>query len=144
MRPRAVLTIACFAALAIASIRTPQLLLPLIDRTNAHERMNAYADAGIWWPDYPRFLEAVRARTRPGDSIALVDPTMSWDRGYSYAYYRASYFLTGREVRPLVNSDDRRLPENIRGATYVMIWHNRVPRSAAVVFSGYGGVLVRR
>ncbi len=144
MHPRAILSIACFIGLAIASIRTPPLVLPFIDRTNAHESMTMYPDRGVWWPDYPRFLEAVRAHTKSGDSIALADPTMRWDAGYSYAYYRASYFLSGREVLPLVGPDDRRIMANVGRAQYVAVWHNRPPRGRPVVFAGYGGVLVRR
>jgi hypothetical protein len=144
MRPRAILSIACFFGLAIASIRPKPLTLPFIDRTEAHQRMTVYPDRGIWWPDYPRFLEEVRRRTKSGDSIALADPTMRWDDGYSYAYYRASYFLAGREVLPLVAPDDRRLTANLNRAEYLAVWHNRVPAGAAVVFAEYGGVLVRR
>jgi hypothetical protein len=69
---------------------------------------------------------------------------MIWDGGYSYAYFRASYFLAGREVLPLVAPDDRHLVGNFNRAEYLAIWHNRVPARAAVVFAGDGGVLVRR
>ncbi len=144
MHPRAILSIACFIGLAVASIRLPSLVLPFIDRTNAHQRMTTYPDRGVWWPDYPRFLEEVRSRTKNGDSIALADPTMRWDAGYSYAYYRASYFLAGREVLPLVAPNDRRLTANLNRAEYLAVWHNRVPGRRPVVFAGYGGVLVRR
>jgi hypothetical protein len=144
MRPRAVLSIACFAGLVIASVRLPPLKLPFIDRTPIQRSMTLFPDRGGWWPDYPRFLEEVRAQTKRGDSIALLVPTMRWSRGYSYAYYRASYFLAGREVLPLVLESDRPVPENLGRAQYLAVWHRQAPAGARVVFAGYGGALVRR
>jgi hypothetical protein len=144
MRLRALLSIACLIGLAVASIRPQPLTLAFIDRTNLHQEMTILPDGGVWWPDYPRFLEEVRWRTKNGDSVAVVAPSMNWDAGYSYAYYRASYFLAGREVLPLVTPDGRSLSSNFNRAEYLAIWHNRVPAGAAVVFAGNGGVLVRR
>lgn len=144
MRPRTVLSIACFAGLVIASIRLPSLTLPFIDRTPIQRSMSAFPDRGGWWPDYPRFLQEVRARTKRGDSIALLVPTMHWERGYSYAYYRASYFLAGREVLPLVVVSDRPVPGNLQRAQYLAVWRRQAPAGARVVFAGYGGALVRR
>ena len=144
MRPRTALSIACFAALVIASIRIPPLTLPFVDREPIRRSMTVLPDAGIWWPDYPRFLEAVRAKTQRGDTIALFVPTFSWEGGYSYAYYRASYFLAGREVLPVIVPGDRRVPQNANRAKYVAIWHGRPPSGVHVVFEGFGGTLVRR
>jgi hypothetical protein len=85
--------------------------------------MSAYPDRG--WSGYPQFLESVRARTKRGDSIALVVPNAGWDRGYAYAYYRASYFLAGREVLPAIGRDDVPLQQNLARARYVATFGSR-------------------
>ncbi len=144
MSPRRLLSIVCFAALGIASIRIPPLTLPFVDREPIRRAMTARPDEGGWWPDYPRFLQAVRERTAQGDSIALFVPTLSWEGGYSYAYYRASYFLAGREVLPVIMPGDGRVPANVTRARYVAIWHGRPRDGSRVVFAGFGGTLVRR
>jgi hypothetical protein len=95
------------------------------------------------WPQYPRFLEGVRAQTQNGDSIALIAATPDWDKGYAYAYYRASYILAGREVLPLSDSDGRPHPENYRRARYVAVWAAGLPRGPyTVVWQGEGGALL--
>jgi hypothetical protein len=76
------------------------------------------------WEQYPRFLDGVRAHTKPGDRIAIVVPSMTWDGVYSYAYYvpatsspgvrssRSSTALT----RPIAfESRARRLPRRLAG-----------------------------
>lgn len=116
--------------------------LPFIDRKPIAEMFTRYPDRE--WEQYPRFLEGVRERTRGGDSIALIVPKMKWDDGYSYAYYRASYFLAGRTVLPLITSDDRPHPENFRDARYIAVWRTSLPQGRRVlVWSGEGGVLLR-
>ena len=94
-------------------------------------------------PEYPAFLAEVARRTKPGQSIAIVVPMRHWDAGYSYAYYRASYFLAGRRVVPLVDPDDRVHPERLREADFIAAW--RVPEFAApeTVWQGCGGTLYR-
>ena len=52
---------------------------------------------------------------------AVIVPIMRWETGYSYAFYRASYFLTGREVLPVVTPDNGRLPQNFRAAKYIAL-----------------------
>jgi hypothetical protein len=143
VKPRRVLALLCL--LAIVGIRLePRLLrLPFIDRQPIAEMFRRYPDAGAEL--YPRFLEGVRARTASGDSIAIVIPKMKWDDGYSYAYYRASYFLAGRRVLPLITPDDRPHPENFRDAKYIAVWHAKLPRGRrSVVWSGDEGMLLRR
>ena len=144
MRLRSALSVGCFAALVVASVRFPPLTLPFIDRRPIQQSMTISPDRGGWWPDYPRFLEQVRAHTRRDQSIALLVPTMQWERGYSYAYYRASYFLAGRRVLPLVLENDRPAPENLNRAQYLAVWRRPAPAGAQVVFAGYGGTLVSR
>jgi hypothetical protein len=97
------------------------------------------------WPQYPRFLEGVRAQTRNGDSIALIASTLEWDKGYAYAYYRASYILAGREVLPMADSVGKPHPENYGRARYVAVWNAPLPGGPhAVVWQGEGGVLLRK
>jgi hypothetical protein len=95
------------------------------------------------WPDYPLFLQGVREHTRPGDTIAVIAPAMTWDGGYSYAYYRASYFLTGREVLPLVTPGNERLPQNFRAAKYIAVFGVSLRTPADVVWRGGSGALLR-
>ena len=137
--------IACvvFVALVVISISTDAIVFKVAfsNRAEMHRVFNGYPDRG--WDAYPQFLEDVRAHTKPGDSIALVAPSMRWDVGYSYAYYRASYFLTGREVLPLVWRDDAPLPQNFGRATYIAAWRRNVQDATRrVVWSGDGGTLL--
>ena len=129
---------------AIVALRIePQLLqLPFISRRPLTEMLLRLPDRE--WQQYPRFLQQVRAHTKDGDTIAVLVPALKWDDGYSYAYYRASYFLAGREVLPLITADDRSHPENLRAARYVAVW--RRPANSgmgAMVWAGEGGVLLR-
>jgi len=119
------------------------LSLPFLDRRAIAASVARYAD-GACWPDYPRFLDGVRAVTRDGDSIALLVPMRYWDGGYSYAFYRASYFLPGREVLPLVTPQDDVVLQNLRRARYVALWRMPPPRGGTIVWSGNGGVLMRQ
>jgi hypothetical protein len=135
--------LALLAFLAIVALRVePQLLkLPFQDRAPLARGYAGYADR--LWPQYPRFLEEVRTHTQPGDRIAVIVPSMRWDGGYSYAYYRASYFLSGRQVLPLIDEHDAPHPENFRAANVIAAWNAPVPRGT-VVWRGEGGVVVRR
>ena len=142
-RVRRILAIAALAAIIAVRLEPRLLRLPFIDRTSFAQFYARFADR--LWPEYPRFLEGVRAHTRPGDKIAIVVPSLRWDEGYSYAYYRASYFLAGREVLPLADAKDRLQPANFRAARYVAVWRTELPAPRyAVVWSGHGGVLLRR
>ena len=143
MRRRIALLV--FIALAIISVSTDAIVfrIAFANRAEMHRAFTLYPDRG--WNEYPKFLEGVRARTQPGDSIAIVAGDMHWDAGYSYAYYRASYFLTGREVLPLVSSDDVKLPANFARAKYIASWHRNVNDATRhIVWSGDGGVLLGR
>lgn len=94
--------------------------------------------------EYPRFLAEVRARTKPGESIAILVPMRHWNDGYAYAYYRASYVLAGRRVMPLVAPDDRVLVENLSRADYAAAWNlDRPLPHHRVVWRGARGVLAR-
>ena len=141
MTLRRALTIICLAAIVVLCVATRLLQLPFIDRRPASQAMAAYPDRQ--WPQYPRFLEGVRAHTKKGDTITLVVPAMGWDAGYSYAYYRASYFLAGREVLPLVTPENGRIPQNLRAAKYIAAFGVGLRVPADVVWQGEHGALLR-
>jgi hypothetical protein len=140
LRPRFALVL--FVALALLSITPGLFRVALPDRATMQRVFTAYPDRP-WYPEFPAFLEEVRAHTQRGDTIALVVPAMLWDNNYSYAYYRASYFLSGREVLPLVRRDDSPIPENFARAKYIAAWRRGVKDSTRhVVWAGRGGVLL--
>jgi hypothetical protein len=122
-------------------VKTRLLILPFVDRSPIERAMLAYPDGQ--WLQYPRFLDEVRARTKPGDSIALIVPARRWEGGYSYAYYRASYFLAGREVLPVVNEQDQPIPQNVHGARYIAAIGVSLRVPADVIWQGEGGALLR-
>jgi hypothetical protein len=138
---RRALIIIALAAIVVMCIEPGLLMMPFIDRAPYARELDGLPDRQ--WPRYPRFLEGVRAHTRPGDTIAIVFPTMGWEAGYSYAYYRASYFLSGREVLPLVDPQDGRLPQNFREARYVAAFGATLRAPADIVWRGEGGTLLR-
>jgi hypothetical protein len=134
-------TVFSLAAIVVISVESRMLLLPFIDRGPSERAMARGSDRA--WPDYPLFLQGVREHTRPGDTIAVIVPIMRWETGYSYAFYRASYFLTGREVLPLVTPDDGRLPQNFRAAKYIAVFGVGLRTPADVVWRSGRGALLR-
>jgi hypothetical protein len=144
MAVRRWLAVACFGLLVVVSISPENLRLPFGGRARLHRVLTLFPDHGAWWPDYPLFLLDVRGRTRNGDSIALVVP-VTWASGYDYAFYRASYFLAGREVLP-IRMPDRSLPGNVRMARYVAVWpqSGAVPNSLRLVIAAHRGALFER
>ena len=140
---RRVLSIVAFAAIVVAGIDPYLLRVPFYDRAALAMAFDRYADRS--WQQYAQFLRDVREQTQPGQRIAVLVPATTWDSGYSYAYYRASYFLAGREVLPLFDDADRAHPENLSRADLVAAWRARVPPThRKLVWRGDGGVLVRR
>jgi len=132
----------CLVAIVGLRVNPFLLQLPFIDRTALAEEKRMYPDRR--WPLYPRFLDRVRETTKDGDAIALMFPIMNWNGGYSDAYYRASYFLAGREVLPLLTWDERFHPENLHQARYIAAWAVNVqPRDTSVVWRAEGGQLLR-
>jgi hypothetical protein len=138
---RRALTFLCLAVIVVLGVGSRLLELPFIDRAASVRAMARYPDRA--WPDYPLFLEGVREHTKPGDTIAVIVPAMNWDGGYSYAYYRASYFLAGREVLPLVTADNVRLQQNFLAAKYIAVFGVGLRVPADVVWRGGRGALLR-
>ena len=135
--------IVAFAAIVLSRIDPLLLRFPFYDRASLAPLFERYADRQ--WLQYAQFLRGVRAHTRAGERVAVLVPTLDWDNGYSYAYYRASYFLSGREVLPLNDSEQHLQLLNFRNARYIAAWRTEVPQAHfTVVWSGAGGVLLRR
>jgi hypothetical protein len=134
-----------FAAVALVAIVATRiepvfLQMPFMDRGPSSRAYAEFPDRLL--PQYPRFLEGVRAHTQPGDTIAI---SVAARETYPYAYYRASYFLTGREVVPLVDArSGESLEQNLASARYVAAFGQPAPASAEIVWSGEGGTLYRR
>lgn len=140
---RRIAALLIFIAIFALRIDRQFILLPVLDRAPLNQAFAERADR--LWPQFPRFIDGVRARTVNGDSVAIVVPTLNWDEGYSYAYYRASYLLAGREVLPVSMDDHRLHPEAFRAAKFVAVWGRPFPPSRyQVVWQGEGGVLLRR
>ncbi|GEM_PF-4203775 len=120
-RIRWMLAAGCFAALVLTPLDLERIVRPFVDRSQIQAEAGVRMD-GPWWPDYPRFLNAVRQRTQPGDVILLDFPQRRWMGGYAFAYYRAAYVLTGREVLPLIDEHDQIVRDNIRAARWVALF----------------------
>jgi len=135
--------IVAFAAIVVSRIDPILLQFPFHDRAKLVPQFEFFADHT--WQEYAKFLCGVREHTNNGESVAVLVPVIDWDRGYSYAYYRASYFLAGREVLPLFDSTNHVHPENLRRAELIAVWRAPVPPThRKLVWSGDGGMLVRR
>jgi hypothetical protein len=136
--------LALLLLVALVAFRIEPRLVRVLFQRAAYARYYAGV-ADRLWPQYPRFLEGVRAHTQPGDTIAIVVPTLDWDNGYSYAYYRASYLLSSREILPLSDSENHLQLLNFRDARYVAVWNTPMPQAHfTTVWRGEGGVLLRR
>jgi hypothetical protein len=138
---RRALTAICFAAIVALGVELRLLRMPFADRGPLVATYDGFYDRQ--WPTYRAFLAGVRAHTKPGDTITVIVPAMKWDDGYSYAYYRASYYLTGRVVLPVVGPENVRYQENFRAARYVAEFGVRLPIPADVIWQGNDGALVR-
>jgi hypothetical protein len=137
---RRILAACALVTLVALHLDTKVLLLIFFQRERFHRTFAAQPNAG--WPEYPLFLQGVRAHTKPGDRIAVVVPRMAMEVTYGYAYYRATYFLAGRDVLPLYYRSLPR-PENLAKAEYLAVWQAPAP-AAQVVWQGHGGVLLSR
>ncbi len=113
------------------------------DRAAAARELAAGPDRAF--PGYAAFVRQARARIPPGARVAILVPMRRWDGGYAYAYYRASYILTSREVIPLVDPEDAAHLDRLARADYVAAWRMapRLPHFAPA-WSGDGGILLRR
>lgn len=93
------------------------------------------------WGDYPEFLAAIRDTTHNGDTIALLVPVRRGSNDYSYAYFRASYLLAGREILPVIDDNGRIIANNIRDARFVATWHGHLGSDRPLLWRAHGGEL---
>lgn len=96
-------------------------------------------------PGLRTFYAGIRARTKPGDTIAIAAPFPTWDGGYEYVYARSLYTLAGRRIYNLIDPNDRGHPENLRHAMYIAAYRSEphVP-GFATVWRSPDGTLLRR
>jgi hypothetical protein len=86
-------------------------------------------------PGLRTFLEGVRARTRPGDAVAIAAP-VQWLSAYEYICARATYVLAGREVLTL---------RDVGRAQFLVMYHGaNGPPGFVPVWSDAHGTLLRR
>lgn len=91
------------------------------------------------------FLLGVRARTRPGDVIAVDAPGYAWDRGFEYYYGRSLYPLAGRQVVPLLDAQNRPHRQELARANYVAVYGEPEEIAGfALIWRGEHGALLRR
>jgi hypothetical protein len=97
------------------------------------------------YPLFPAYLHEVRSRVPVNASVALVMPARTWDDGYAYGYYRASYLLAGRRVIPLVSPDNSLHLEKLHDADYVAVWRMELDSPEfQPVWNGFEGRLLKR
>jgi hypothetical protein len=95
----------------------------------------------------PGYVGLVRqaADTIPrGEAVAVLFPTLDWHRGYSYAYFRAQYFLPGRKLVPLGWPDGAR-PDRLSEAGWAIVFGVSPPEDGwTVVATSPDGAIMRR
>ena len=123
------IAIALFAAIVLLSLDPSVLILSVPPRRPHAEVLARRADPNR---ELALFLAEVRARTKRGESITLVLPSVL-DREADAYRYRSSYHLAGRDV--FLARDGVR-------TAWIAAW--RVPVDARQpAWRGHGGVLVR-
>lgn len=132
-----------FGAIVVGGFDAAYLRLFFADRKILGSHFTSLPDQHT--PSYPRFLREVAARTEPGSSIAILVPMRHWNEGYAYAFYRASYFLAGRSVIPVVSPDDRAHLRRAADADYIAAWEVRtlIPEDQ-ILWRGHDGFLARQ
>ena len=135
--------ILCLCAIVISRIRIDFLWRPFFDFQAMRTEYSRWAD---WWPQYPPFLDEIRAHTHSGDSIIIITPAMSWNVGYAYAFFRGSYYLTGRSLLPYISYEKIVHPENVRAVQYVAVYRTSAPPGSGtnVLWRGKFGELLKR
>ena len=140
---RRILAIICLCAIVISRIKLNYVWRPFFDFQALQAEYARWAD---WWPQYPPFLDQIRAHTHSGDSIIIITPAKSWTLGYAYAFFRGSYYLTGRKLLPYISYDKIFHPENVRAVVYTAAYRSAAPPGSGttVVWRGKFGELLKR
>ncbi len=143
MTPRRAVSMIAAVLIALGAFQAFYLQIFIIDRSALGATLTELPYRRL--PGLRRFLLEVRARTSPGDVVAIDAGLPSWERGYEYCYGRATYLLAGRLVLPLRDRVDRRLSENLAQATHVASYRSQVlPPGFSPVWRSADGVLLRR
>ena len=113
-----------------------------VDRSRWGKHLDGWPDR--FAPGYRRLLLEAERIVPAGSRVAILFPSLEWERGYSYAYYRAQYFLAGRIVIPLAWTDGPRTGR-LSEAEYVVVYQAAVPRDGwEIVLSNADGMIARR
>lgn len=150
--------VAALAALLVATCvaAVPWDLIGFVTRSGSALPSALRASIDRRAPGYSAFLEEVRARTRPGEKIAIAAPAGDWNT-YAFLYYRACYVLAGREVIPWIDPAHelrrdaheadrmtlRNDPRTWRDADVIAAFELEVPQGN-VVWRGARGALLRK
>ena len=127
-----------FALIALLSLDRP--LLDAVTRRGAMRA--AFVRKADQAPQFSAFIEQVRVRTKPGDSIALVAFPGKREL-YGYCYLRANYLLAGRTVISTFTPDYRFDPTMIAKAQYTAAFGAHIG-TGRVIWRGAGGELVQQ
>lgn len=140
---RRYLALAAFAAMAVGLFEPHYWRLYVADRDALLRHFTELQYSRM--PGFRLFAEEVRARVPEGSGVALWVPFRHWYGGYSYAFHRAKYVLAGRDVVPLIDSNDKVLTGNLKRATYIAAWHGEPPFDGyTVIWRTREGTLARR
>jgi hypothetical protein len=132
-----------FAIFLFAVIALLSLDRPLLDVVTRHSAMRAtFTREADRAPEFSAFILAVRERTRPGDSIALVAFPGKREL-YGYCFLRANYLLAGRTVVSTMTPEYQFQPSMIRQAQYTAAFGAHVG-TGRVIWRGAGGELVQQ
>jgi len=97
-------------------------------------------------PGLREMLLEVEQRTKPGDRVLIWTPHHPWQQGYGYAFRRAQYILSGREVIPFLDRERDVVDESsIARAEFIACWRD-CPRfdGFAPAWRSADGMLLRR
>jgi hypothetical protein len=142
MTPRRALAAVALVAVVASRVEPAYLGMLFGDRDARTRAFVPIIDAR--WPQYASFIEGVRARTAPGDTIAIVIADSEPREAYPLAYYRASYYLAGREVLPVIDPQGGApIAQNREAARYIAAFGDS-PAAGELVWKGEGGALYRR
>jgi hypothetical protein len=140
--PRFVLGLALLAVFTYVGLQPFYGRFLFVDRSPWAQMLEAFPDRRN--PAYLELVKRAADEIPSGDSVAVLFSTLEWHRGYSYAYFRAQYFLPGRTVVPLGWPAGPQ-PHRIAEAEWAIVFGTDPPDGEwRVVVSGPGGELLRR
>lgn len=95
-------------------------------------------------PAYLALVKKAADEVPAGARVAVLYSTLEWHRGYSYAYFRAQYFLPGRAIVPLGWPNGPQ-PQRVAEADWAIVYGAELPDGNwTVVAEVPDGKLVRR